>query len=161
MLKGNQKGIGRDSDAESVSNLSYLLLYTMRSKLLWNNFCNRTKAQFLKVVEALGTVYIIRIRSEYYSWSWLIPITFLVLRHTGIFAQNSFQIDSMNSCSISKQLLFWLKIVKIIHFLTLKPIKGTLGFILEMLKKIARWRHKSEISKRNVKILTSPLLFHL
>ena len=46
------------------------------------------------------------------------------LLHTGIFAKNSFQIDSMNSCSISKQLLFGLKIVKIIHFLTLKPIKG-------------------------------------
>ena len=34
VLKGNQKGIGRDSDAESVSNLSYLLLYMIRSKLL-------------------------------------------------------------------------------------------------------------------------------
>ena len=71
--------------------------------------------------------------------------------HTGIFVQNSFQIDSINSCSTSKKLQFWLKIVKIIYFLTLKPIKGILGFILEIMKKIARWRHKSEISKRNVK----------
>ena len=86
---------------------------------------------------------------------------FEALYHTGIFAKNSLQIDSMNSCSISKQLLFWLKIVKIIHFLTLKPIRGTLGFILKMLKKIARWRHKSEISKRNVKTMMSPLLLHL
>ena len=31
--------------------------------------------------------------------------------HTGIFAQNSFQIDSINSCNTSKKLLFWLKIV--------------------------------------------------
>ena len=81
--------------------------------------------------------------------------------HTGIFAQNSFQNDSINSRSTSKKLLFWLKIVKIIQFLTLKPIKGTLGIILKMLKKIARWRHKSEISKRNVKTMISPLLFRL
>ena len=59
--------------------------------------------------------------------------------HTGIFAKNSFQIDSINSYSTSKEPLFWLKIVKIIHFLTLKPIKGILCFILKMLKKIARW----------------------
>ena len=56
-------------------------------------------------------------------------------KHTGTFAQNSFQIDSINSCSFSKKLQFWLKIVKIIYFLTLKPIKGKLGFILEIMKK--------------------------
>ena len=56
--------------------------------------------------------------------------------HTGTFAQNSFQIDSINSCSTSKKLLFGLKIVKIIQALTLKPIKGTLSFILKMLKKM-------------------------
>ena len=48
-----------------------------------------------------------------------------------------------------------------IQFLTLKPIKETLGFILKIMKKIARWRHKSEISKRNVKTMISPLLFRL
>ena len=85
----------------------------------------------------------------------------LSLLHTGSFAQNSFQIDSINSCSTSKKLQFWLKIVKIIYLLTLKPIKGKLGFILEIMKKIARWRHKSEISKRNVKTMISPLLFCL
>ena len=42
--------------------------------------------------------------------------------HTGTFAQNSFQIDSINSCGTSKKLQYWLKIVKIIYFLTLKPI---------------------------------------
>ena len=47
-----------------------------------------------------------------------------------------------------------------IYFLA-KPIKGKLGFILEIMKKIARWRHKSEISKRNVKTMISPLLFRL
>jgi hypothetical protein len=81
--------------------------------------------------------------------------------HTGSFAQNSFQIDSINSCCTSKKLEFPLKIVEIIYFLTLKPIKGTLGFILEIMKKIARWRHKSLISKRNVKTMISPLLFCL
>ena len=77
------------------------------------------------------------------------------------FCPNSFQIDSIKSCCTSKKLEFWLKIVKIIYFVTLKPIKGTLGFILEIMKKIARWRHKSEISKRNVKTMISPLLFRL
>ena len=81
--------------------------------------------------------------------------------HTGSFAQNSFQIDSINSCCTSKNLEFQLKIVKLIYFLTLKPIKGTLVFILEKLKKIARWRHKSEISKKDVKTMISPLLFRL
>ena len=66
-----------------------------------------------------------------------------------------------NSCHTSKKLEFWLKIVNIIYFSTPKLIKGTLGFILEIMKKIARWRHKSEISKRNVKIMISPLLFRL
>ena len=81
--------------------------------------------------------------------------------HTGSFAQNSFQTYSINSCHTSKKLEFRLKVVKIIYFLTQKPIKGTLGFILEIMKKIARWRHKSEISKRNVKTMISPLLFRL
>ena len=58
------------------------------------------------------------------------------MAHTGSFAQNSFQIDSINSCSTSKNLLFWLKMVKIIYFLTLKPIKGKLGFILKIMKKM-------------------------
>ena len=75
------------------------------------------------------------------------------LIHTGSFTQNSFQIDWINSCSTSKKLQFWLKIVKIIHFLIIKLIKGKLGFILEITKKNTRWRHKSEISKRNVIIL--------
>ena len=60
----------------------------------------------------------------------------LLLMHTGSCAQNSFQIDSINSCSTSKKLLFWLKIVKIIYFLTIKPIKGKLGFILKIMKKM-------------------------
>ena len=96
--------------------------------------------------------------------AWLILLEMLLVipePHTGSFAQNSFQIDLINSCSTSKKLQFWLKIVKIIYFLTLKPIKGKLGFILEIMKKIARWRHKSEISKRNVKTMISPLIFHL
>ena len=56
--------------------------------------------------------------------------------HTGSFGQNFFQIDSINSCSTSKKLQFWLKIVNIIYFLTLNPIKGKFGFILEIGKKI-------------------------
>jgi hypothetical protein len=56
--------------------------------------------------------------------------------HTGIFDQNSFQIDSINSCCTSKKLEFRLKIVKFIYFLTLKPKKGTLGFILEIMKNL-------------------------
>jgi hypothetical protein len=51
--------------------------------------------------------------------------------HTGSFAQNSIQ---KIQCT-SKKLEFRLKIVKIIHFLTLKPIMGTLGFTLEIMKK--------------------------
>ena len=77
--------------------------------------------------------------------------------HPGIFTQNSFQIDSINSCHTSKKFEFWLKIVKIIYFLMLKPIVLNFGNN----EKNARWRHKSEISKRNVKTMISPLLFRL
>ena len=70
-------------------------------------------------------------------WWWIV--------HTVSFTQNSFQIDSINSCSISKELQFWLKIVRIVNSLTLNPIKGKLGFILKVMKKITRWRRKSEI----------------
>ena len=110
-----------------------------------------------KYVSLISSLFTFQSCSRFDSSLYILHIPY----HTGIFAQNSFQIDSMNSCSTSKKLLFWLKIVKIIQFLTLKPIKGTLGFILKILKKIARWRHKSEISKRNVKTMISPLLFRL
>ena len=65
--------------------------------------------------------------------------------HTGIFAQNYFQIDSIHS----KKLQFWQKIVKIIYFLTLKPI------LFWRYWKNDRWRHKSEISKRKVKTIST------
>ena len=39
----------------------------------------------------------------------------------GVFFQNSFQMDSSNSCSTSKKLQFQLKIVKIVYF-TQKPV---------------------------------------
>ena len=56
------------------------------------------------------------------------------LQHTlGVLPKIPFK--SINSCTTSKKLPVWLKIVGIIHFLTLKPIKGKLGFILKIIKK--------------------------
>ena len=46
-------------------------------------------------------------------------------------------------------------------FLAIKSLQGKLVFILKIMKKIAKWRNKSEISKQNVKTMKSPLLFHL
>jgi hypothetical protein len=43
----------------------------------------------------------------------------------------------------------------------LKSIKGKLGYILKVIKKIARWHHKAEILKRNIKTNISPLLLLL
>ena len=57
---------------------------------------------------------------------------------TGSFAQNSFQIESINSSCTTKKLKFRLKIVEITHFLTLKRIRGAFGFILEIVKKTVR-----------------------
>ena len=65
----------------------------------------------------------------------------------------SIHVAIQTSCNFDWNLL--------IFFFTLNPIKGKLGFILEITKKIASWRHKLEISKRNIKIMISPLLFHL
>ena len=81
--------------------------------------------------------------------------------HTGSFSQNFIQIDSINSCSTSKKVTILTEIVRIIHFLTLKSLEGIFGFILEIIIKIARWRHKSEISERNVKTKIYSLSFLL
>ena len=43
-----------------------------------------------------------------------------VQAHAGSFAQNSFQTNSINSCTTSKKLQFWLKIVLNFFFLTKK-----------------------------------------
>jgi hypothetical protein len=40
-------------------------------------------------------------------------------------------------------------------------MKGKLSYVLKLIKKNARWRHKSEISKRNLKTNISPLLLLL
>ena len=40
-------------------------------------------------------------------------------------------------------------------------MKETLGYIFKTIQKNARWRHKSEISKINLKTNISPLLFLL
>ena len=60
-----------------------------------------------------------------------------------------------------KKVVVLTEIVANIYFLLLKPIKRNLGLILETMKKFARWHHKSDISKRNVKTIISPLLFRL
>ena len=39
--------------------------------------------------------------------------------------------------------------------------KGDIGLYFGNNEKIARWRHMSEISKRNLKTMISPLLFRL
>ena len=84
---------------------------------------------------------------------------------TGIFTSTQLFVQNHESQCCQSTLGFLpkipFKLTQSIQFLTLKPIKGTLGFILKMLKKIGRWRHKSEISKRNVKTMISPLLFCL
>ena len=71
-------------------------------------------------------------------------ITYLHVHcHTGSFAQNSFQIDSINS-----------------SFNT-KANKGEIGLYFGNNEKKILGYHKSEIWKRNVKTMISPLLFRL
>ena len=74
---------------------------------------------------------------------------------TGSFAQNSFQIESINSFTTKKR-KFRLKIVKIAYFLTLKLIKGTLGFILEIVKKTVRNLNK-ECKHPDISTIIPPL----
>ena len=57
-------------------------------------------------------------------------------QQTGSFAQNSFQIESINSCSTSKKLQFWLKIIIFFPlFFNIIITKGKLCFIVETMKK--------------------------
>ena len=70
---------------------------------------------------------------------------------------------------LSQSICVWLqkkcgfdwKLLQIIIFLLLRPIKRKLGLIFETVKKFARWRHKSKISKRTVRSIISPLFFCL
>ena len=78
------------------------------------------------------------------------------------YAQNHFQIVSINLRMTSKKLQFWLKIVANNYLFTATTnIKRKLGLIFEKVKKFARWRHKSKISKRTVRSIISPLIFCL
>ena len=79
----------------------------------------------------------------------------------GVLPKIPFILTQLIHVALQKKLQFWLKFFWIIYFSTLKPIKRTLGFILEPMKKIAKWCPKSEISKRIVKTMLSPLLFSL
>ena len=74
-----------------------------------------------------------------------------ILFHTGSFAQKLFS-------NWPNQSVYGFKKVANNNFLILKPKKGKLRFIFEIIKKIARWHHKSEISKRTVKTMISPLI---
>ena len=76
-------------------------------------------------------------------------------------SENSFQIDSTNSCSTSKKLQFWLKIVKITLFLNNKTNKSKIGLYFANDKKITRWCFKSKITKTNVKTMISSISFQL
>ena len=77
-----------------------------------------------------------------------------ILFHTGSFAQKIFS-------NWPNQFVYGFEKVANIHFLLLKPIKGKWRFILEIIKKIARWHHKSNISKRTVKTMIFLLLLRL
>ena len=65
--------------------------------------------------------------------------------HIGSFAQNFFQIDLIYEaielfCDLERKLL------QDTSFLSLKPLKVKLGFILNMMKKITRWRRNCKTS---------------
>ena len=54
----------------------------------------------------------------------------------GVLPKIPFKLTQSINVALQKNCNFWLKIVRIIYFLTLKPIKGKLGFILEIMKKV-------------------------
>ena len=80
--------------------------------------------------------------------------------HTGKFAQNFFQISVILGCIPLLFLHFWVKDYKNKPLTTLEVIKETLGFILKIMKKIARWRHNQKISIKSMKTEISPLFLH-
>ena len=57
-------------------------------------------------------------------------------------------------------LQFWVKDYKNKPLTILEVIKETLGFILKIMKKIARWRHNQKISIKSMKTTISQLFLH-
>ena len=80
--------------------------------------------------------------------------------HTGNFAQNFFHISVILGCIPLLFLQFWVKGYKNKPLTTLEVTKETLGFILKIMKKIARWRHNQKISIKSMKTVISPLFLH-
>ena len=80
--------------------------------------------------------------------------------HTGKISQNFFQISVILGCIPLLFLHFWVKDYKNKPLTTLEVIKETLGFILKIMKKIARWRHNQKISIKSMKTSISPLFLH-
>ena len=64
-----------------------------------------TQATYTRVEENIRIQ--MQLKNTYYTCFYYTSLDTL---HTGIFAQNSFQIDSINSCRTSKKLEFKLKI---------------------------------------------------
>ena len=91
-------------------------------------------------------------------------LTFLIgtviYMHTGKFAQNFFHISVILGCIPLLFLQFWVKDYKNKPLTILEVIKETLGFILKIMKKIARWRHNQKISIKSMKTKISPLFLH-
>ena len=56
----------------------------------------------------------------------------------GVLPKIPFKLTQLIHVALQKKLQFWLKFFWIIYFSTLKPIKRTLGFILEPMKKICQ-----------------------
>ena len=80
--------------------------------------------------------------------------------HTGNFAQYFFHLSVILGCIPLLFLHFWVKDYKNKPLMTLEMIKETLGFILNIMKKIARWRHDQKISIKSMKTAISPLFLH-
>ena len=80
--------------------------------------------------------------------------------HTGKFAQNFFHISVILGCIPLLFLQFWVKDYKNKPLTILEVIKETLGFILKIMKKIARWRHNQKISIKSMKTTISQLFLH-
>ena len=111
----------------------------------------------------------LRYRTELYNicWkankqkSWKIePKSYNDTKHTGKFAQNFFHISVILGCIPLLFLQFWVKDYKNKPLTILEVIKETLGFILKIMKKIARWRHDQKISIKSMKTVISPLFLH-
>ena len=87
-------------------------------------------------------------------------LKFVTLTHIRRFQEYFNYINILISSSTLQFLQFWYQIAVNCHFVIVKSVEVTSGFISKVLKKVAIWNHLWNIWELIVKIKISPIFVH-